>query len=510
MSAVVHSFNAIKVREKFVEDLLTIPSFSTLRSLINDYEFRKVAFDSIFLRDQFYEDDNGFFVYRIPEPVYFNLYQHYLFLEDRHFNELWYMDCNNYVSYLPPAQKYILSRYTRHGDEVVNTLLRDPDGFSQNPRIHDLLFNLMPSENNMLYAVQLIDRYDPGNYTYFNQFGEILSSDHREIEEFETLFLDDVALDDNVGRTEKLKILVYDYINDLRKIIRGGPVLPTQLQVFRACQTDYLNDPFKTQTVKGFLSTTLDVNMADDYRYNNYIYQITLRPGTHCLSIKNSSEYYSEFEILVDMDAYAMPSEIMEKHCLQNDPSSSVISPEHIMIAPMNPVRNVRHIQLITKDTSNPNAVPKGIKGMLRAHGGRAIVSKTQRSVRRSVRNRSKRQSVRSTRSGIHTITRSTSRSTRSPQTKGRTVRKSSKRVSKKLKTMRSKQSKRSKRLVSPRHKMQKPLTRSMKPLKKAWAERDHAAPLVVHERVPDSIHTMLLQNLKNDLPRGMKTPHSK
>ncbi len=354
----VIKYDAYKVHQDFMRNLAQVPGYANIQQRISaGVADMSDIFRNVLQGFQIYESDDGFFLYTVRDPIYKDLHLSHTFQDDRTFDEEWYNACDTYIENLTGREKYILARYTRHGDEVVNALLRDPEGFNTNERAHSLLFDMMPTENAMLYAMQLVDLRDPDNhYEYVNYRGVPHVLEYRELETFEEEYLAGVPTTSKAETMEKIKPLVYMFIEDLRDILWRAPRLEKPLQVFRATNTDYLKSPYEAQQIAGFLSTSLDASFGEFYNKNKYIYQLTLQPGTPCLCIKDASKYYSEFEVLVDLDCFAMSSVLMEKHNLQNDRFSGDVAPDHLLVGPMNPKRLVRHIEIAGSDTGGRNS----------------------------------------------------------------------------------------------------------------------------------------------------------
>lgn len=445
MSSEPIDFDSVKIRNEFLNDLQSTPRYAEHVDLIrtNDVVQTRV-FKQIFKSSRVYDDDEGFFVYDISNPFYTTMHPAYIFQNETTFLEDWYIACDDYIKSLKPREQYILKRYTRHGDEIANALLRDPAGFSANPRVHELVFDKMPEEGHMLYAMQLIDKYHHNKHNeYLTDSDEFLAAEFHEIGLFETDYLSGIGIGDNRVILEALTPLIYEYIQDLRAILNKAPSLPAPLQVFRCTNTDYLNNPKKAAIVKGFLSTSLDSAITEHYHSNRYVYQMILQPGTPCLSIKNASRYYDEFEVLVDTDCCAMSTALVHKHNIQTDIHEGRVDPEHILIGPKNMQREVRHIQVM---------------GSAKMEGGYKSSLKRSKSVKR-MRTRS-------------TISRKPTRSKRSSD-------RSSKRYSKRSSDRRSKRSS---------------IRNRMKSKTLAWKHRDDTPPRVIYGKVPVSIEKQLLE----------------
>jgi hypothetical protein len=393
----VVEYNPLEIYQTYLRNLQTTNKYAGMSA--------EQIIAALFQSDQVYEGDDGFFVYRVPDPFYGDFHKSFVFQDDRTFIDDWYNACDTYIKSLSRRDLYILKRYTRHGDEIVNKLLREPDTFVKNTRIQDLIFNKMPDERFMLYAMQLIDMFHPGAHShYVNVDGTISAMSYHDIEVFEEDFF---GSDGNTNamnakdKLEKLLPLIYTYIEDLREILRNAPTLPKPLQVFRATNTDYLNRPYEAASVHGFLSTSLDSCIGEYYHANQYVYQIILQPGTPCLSIKNASQYYNEFEVLVDTNCFAMPSVLYDKHTLQTDIHSGEVDPIHVLSEPRNIKHNVRHIEIVgsvgsdvsrispaksksSKGSRRGSRGSRGSRGRRGSKGGRLLAHKSHTHSHRS------------------------------------------------------------------------------------------------------------------------------
>ncbi len=439
----VKKFNAKAQSEQLIADIQTIPKYADISG-----HSRRMILNDLVRAKQYYDDDLGFYVYDIHHAILTNIRKGYIFEEKDLFDEDWYQECEDYIDNLSKREKYIIKTYTRHGDVIVNALLRNPAEFPNNKRVQDLIFHIMPDSGALLYAMQLIDIFSPGNEdSFFSYYTTEIQNDEdnnkfKELTNYELDYLGDTDLNNDAAVIEKFTPLIYKYIDELRAIIKNAPPLTYPIQVLRASDTDYLNTPYATQTVKGFLSTSFSTHVIEKFNYNRYIYEITLHPGTPCLSIKSVSRFYEEFEVLVDTESWAMPSDLVEKHFLQTNTKDDDFEPRHIFESPLNEVKLVRHIQLMS--TKGAGSATKG---------GRAMT------MRRSVATHRKRSKTRST-----------------------SVRKTA------MKSLRKTRSK--KVTVSQRYvKSARSARKTMKP----WQDRDHLPPLVVNEPVPPHIQEMLL-----------------
>lgn len=457
-------FDNADVYQTFLANMAASPKYAGLVHYFQQSEdARQNTLREIAKADQIYENDNGFFVYRIPDPFYAGLQKSFLFQEDRWFLEEWYNQCDQYVNSLDSRESYILSRYTRHGDEVVNKLLRDPAGFSSNTRIQQLMQESMTNENLLLHAMQLIDIYDPENHnSYLQSDGSLMPSELYEVLKFEKEYMGDIDYENPVEVLDNLKPLIYRYIEDLHQILRNAPPLPAPLQVFRGSETDYLNNPLHSAVVDGFISTTLDSCVGEYYPRNNYIYQMIIHPGTPCLSIKNASKYYAEFEILVDTGCAAMSSGLVQKHTLQTDINSGDVDPYHVFSEARNIIHKVRHIQ-VRGNTG-------GTVGSVGSVGSTANSTKSKKSKGSTGSKKSK--GAKGSKGGYQQQTKMTRR-----------------RQASKIRSTTSTSTK--------RHSRKKPTspTRSLRKMKQTWMQRDLADPKATYGdgRVPKRIHEKLL-----------------
>lgn len=389
-------FDHNTARHLFIQDVKADPVTGHLAHRINEPMAQHILFDSVFKYSQFYETDEGFFSYNIREPYTQNIRRHYLLQEDSQFDEAWYNACDDYIMGLSLRDKYILRRYKRHGDEIVNALLRQPDTFATNKRVQTLFFETMPDENQMLYAMQSIYKYASGNNeSYVTSEWDLNSVEYRELQEMEMEEFGSLQELEMPVILERIKPFIYMYIEDLRQILRQAPPLPRSLQVFRATGTDYLNNPYESAVVHGFVSTSMDSCIGEAFPQNNFIYQLILQPGVPCLSIKKASKYPSEFEVLVDTGCFVNSSLLVGKHTLQTDIYSGEVDPEHILIEPQNLQHRIRIIQVISQGHAGGRATLRISTSKSRrlrrlrhskSQGPRSKKSKTRRSGRPSKR----------------------------------------------------------------------------------------------------------------------------
>lgn len=434
-------FEQDEVQDRFLRDMQADPVMGHLVPRINEPMVQHMLFKSVFKYYQFYDHDEGFFSYDIREPYTRNIRMHYLLQEDSQFSEEWYTACDDYIEGLSLRDLYILRRYTRHGDEIVNALLRQPDTFAKKERVQTLFFKSMPNESQMLYAMQLIDIYAPGEYgNYVTAEGDLKSVEYREIQEMEREHVGDMEGLEMSVILERVRPLIEEYIHDLRAILRRAPPLPGPLQVFRASGTDYLNNPYDSAVIHGFVSTSLDSCIGEIFHQNNYVYQLILQPGVPCLSIKKASKYPAEFEVLIDTGCFANSSPLVGKHTLQSEVFVGDVDPEHILIGPKNIQHKTRTIQVIADEQQGG-----------RVHKAKGIVSLRVSKARSKSRSRKG-----------------------SKQGKKVTSRRVSKGVSKRP-TTRSSRSRSSKRTMP-------------------WKDRDLLPPRVEYGKVPAAIHKRLLE----------------
>lgn len=249
-----------------------------------------------------------FVLYEIPQTIGNALHDRLLFQDLNDFDVDWYIKCREYVDSLTRAEKYILRRYTRHGDEIVNKYIRDKDNFDTDERVKELL-QRMEDEGRYMFAAQILRNQYPNSIDYINEYftdhGELyISEDTRDFYEFVE------------SNRQYVHEMIEDYIEDLSYILRSAPRLHKEIRVFRGVKEDYMYDKVEQSAVlKGFVSTTLDPQIMATFGRKN-VHEIIVGSGTPCLPMNLITVYKGENEILLDYNLYAIAYYKNEKFML--------------------------------------------------------------------------------------------------------------------------------------------------------------------------------------------------
>jgi hypothetical protein len=225
------------------------------------------------------------------------------------FDNDWLEASNNYVATLPVHDKYILRTYTRNGDEVVNSVLRENAITLKSGSLLQKMF----LEARCPFAISLFREYDSIDPADFLDDGKRLSAAGQDKLYF--LYMQ------HMSTNEILKSYVLKYAQELRRIIRAAPTVPRELLTFRAVKEDYLVDTNDIVTIKGFTSTSYSPEsvsyFAAGHSYKN-MYEFVLAPGSHAISMYSISEFANEYEILLDFDCCVYPMPKQEKFMLHD------------------------------------------------------------------------------------------------------------------------------------------------------------------------------------------------
>jgi hypothetical protein len=236
------------------------------------------------------------------------------------FDNDWLEASNHYVATLPVHDKYILRSYTRNGDEIVNSVLRENAVTLKSGSLLQKMF----LEARCPFAISLFREYDTIDPTDFLDDGKRLSATGQD--KLYSLYMQ------HMTTNEILKSYVLKYANELRRIIRAAPTVPRELLTFRAVRDDYLTDTVNIVTMKGFTSTSYSPESVAHFASGNSfknVYEFVLAPGSHAISMSGISEFANEYEILLDFDCcvYTMPKQ--EKFMLHDLYSSDNYDKHH-------------------------------------------------------------------------------------------------------------------------------------------------------------------------------------
>lgn len=227
-------------------------------------------------------DDEVTTLYSINERISSFIKKYYLLNTTESIDKEWIYKSISYVENLPKLYKFMLRGYTYHGDELVNTYLRNKDAIKSHP-----LLRVVNKKYGIAYAVQLFAENGIDFESYIKENGYITKEGSNAIEEL----LSETSDDQIIKCIDK-------YIFELVSIIDAAPRLSKQITVFRGVKDDYFSkEEGKVVSNKGFVSTTFDINTVKDFS-NYYIYRIQLNINTPCICLIDFSEH-GEFEVLV-------------------------------------------------------------------------------------------------------------------------------------------------------------------------------------------------------------------
>lgn len=312
------------------------------------------------------------------------LHNFWLFQTPTDFDFAWYEASAAYVASLDRYEKYILSAYTRHGDEVANAFLRNPDGFQTVPRIHDLIHSVMRQNDTIMFAVQLLDALGEDSLNeYFFETGALTFDGNTELERLYPQVLAD---------SELLKRFISQYVRDLEDIIRNAPRPEAYMLVFRGVKTDYLREVQDVPTAqKGFVSTSLNPYMGARFTGDfKHVYEMVIIPGTPCLALSSMSKFPDEMEILVSSETAILSSPRAIKHLLQRSQTNGGFTVDNFW-TPAGPEVKTRTISVIGMDLLPANMGGRMSLGALQK-------AKASHGTKRTTRSRQKLHSRRPTR----------------------------------------------------------------------------------------------------------------
>lgn len=265
--------------------------------------------------------ENPYVVYEVDDEVLrAHLHDYFLFQTPADFQFEWLEQSKAYVRNLTNFQKNILRSYTRHGDELVNAYLRNPEGFQTDTRVQELLFDVMPRNFTLPFASHIAEDYisqqmdrSYAEDDFFDDVGDV-----RELgQHVQQIFIDDV-LRENPVNWDVLRRYIDRYVSDFHEIFRAAPRTSAPLLVFRGVVNDYMNQVDTPVLMKGYTSTTYSIDIARNFAGDGrQVYEMILLPGTPCLAMDYVSEFEGlECEVLVDSHVYAVAEKNFEKRLL--------------------------------------------------------------------------------------------------------------------------------------------------------------------------------------------------
>jgi hypothetical protein len=188
----------------------------------------------------------------------------------------------DYASTLSPEDTYIVKQYTHHGDEIINAFLRGTDTIFHyeqhiyNPQKQTEIFFCLFLLEIAPEALPLVEKTDP-SYV---------------ISKLSTSFLD-YYTDQIYPIIEKklqekdityFRNMVYNIVQKLYKIIEKCPKRRVVTTTSRGVKNLYLStDKTKITKLNTFHSTTMSIDIAEDFGRKGFIYSFYIHP--ECLRI---------------------------------------------------------------------------------------------------------------------------------------------------------------------------------------------------------------------------------
>jgi len=232
----------------------------------------------------------------------------FLVTSTSYFNLDWFKKSIEYTKNLSNNDKYILFSYTHTGDRVINMLIREPE------KKYDA-YKILLTMKDILIAPQLFSMF-PDLYSD-DMFMNIYTLSMKGKETIHTIMETNKLLDITIPsfNVELMDKLVKTCIDDLRRIIYNGLRNDKPMILFRGIQSDYLSTSNIPKELKGFQSTTYNIEIAKTFK-ECCIYEVILMPNTPCIVLEDISDYCREREILIDTDVYAMVYPLEDKFVL--------------------------------------------------------------------------------------------------------------------------------------------------------------------------------------------------
>lgn len=229
----------------------------------------------------------------------------FLVASTSYFNLDWFEKSMEYTRNLSNNEKYILFSYTHTGDRVINMIIREPE------KKYDA-YKILLTMKDILIAPQLFSMF-PELYSddmFMNTYTLSMKGKETIHTIMETNKLLDITLPSfNVELMDKV---VKICIDDLRRIIYNGPRNDKTMILFRGIKSDYLTTSDIPKELKGFQSTTYNIEIAKTFK-ECCIYEFVLMPNTPCIVLEDTSDYFKEREILIDTDVYAIVYPLEDK-----------------------------------------------------------------------------------------------------------------------------------------------------------------------------------------------------
>jgi hypothetical protein len=254
-------------------------------------------------------------LYRVPKTVGDVLHDRFLFQDTNEFDMDWFRESVSYTKGLNFADLFVLKSYTKYGDEIVNNYLRDPVGFLTNRRVSDLMFIVMPTNQHLCFAIQLLQYHfrDHENISrvisnFITNNGELIGTEFGDLLDIWNDYEYDEAA---------IKEIVESYIDDMKRIIRNAPKPTRPMRVFRGAQRDYLRNAVNAAVhSQGFTSTTMNPEAIFNFHGRKNVFEMIINPNVSCVVTEDITYFPHEYEVLISSDTLVMPSQKKEKFML--------------------------------------------------------------------------------------------------------------------------------------------------------------------------------------------------
>jgi hypothetical protein len=249
------------------------------------------------------------------EPAAAALDNVFLIQHLKDFDHEWHQKSFDYVDNLSIKDKFILRAYTRHGDRLINKLIRDPDNFDTDSECKYILLKQIKNNGNNVIAVQIFEELglDPEKYL-------VMSGKIRPIPAINAAGIGELieySRTINLQQLDKIKEHIMKLSQEIKRIINAAPRITRKIRLFRGIKYDYVSSNNANSEnvfdLRGFQSMSYSIisalSFSGQYNDNNLqkhpmLYSIILHPGTACIALDKISYFGggNENEILVNMD----------------------------------------------------------------------------------------------------------------------------------------------------------------------------------------------------------------
>lgn len=245
----------------------------------------------------------------------------YIAQHAKNFDPEWLQQSLLYVANLPIRDRFMLRAYTRNGDKLINTLIRNPAEFENDFRAMELVKRCIINNANNVIAVQIFEDngIDVGStIQILGRKGHPgINGDGLQylIENTSTLTID------------KIKEYIIQLAYEIKRIIGNAPHLTKKIRLFRGISEDYVkkseNSSSNECVLQGFQSMSYSLTSAlgfsSEYNENNMqthhmLYSVLVHPGVPCIAVETLSHFPEEAEVILDMNlACSFDSQFYEK-----------------------------------------------------------------------------------------------------------------------------------------------------------------------------------------------------